>query len=258
MSGVLVTCRVTKSATSTRRSSVISSMPRSLARSADTNGSCATSFMPNEWARCATSLPMRPRPTTPSVLPASSTPSHFDRSHRPSTRAACACGTLRAWASSIAIVCSAVERMFDCGAFTTITPRAVATSTSTLSRPMPGAADDDEVGPRLEHLGRDLRGGPDDQRGGPRYHGEQLVGREAQLDVHVVAGVAELLQPAVGDLLGHEDARHRLPVWPGPVKGRQMVDLATCHAGSPPPRRPVSEGWCAQSAGNTPAAAPSR
>ena len=137
VSGVLVTCRVTKSATSTRRSSVISSMPSSWARSADTNGSWATSFMPNAWARWATSLPMRPRPTTPSVLSASSTPSHFDRSHRPSTRAAWACGMLRAWASSIAIVCSAVERMFDCGALTTITPRSVAASTSTLSRPMP-------------------------------------------------------------------------------------------------------------------------
>ena len=35
------------------------------------------------------------------------------------------------------MVCSAVVRMFDCGAFTTITPWVVAASVSTLSSPMP-------------------------------------------------------------------------------------------------------------------------
>ncbi len=73
----------------------------------------------------------------PSVLSASSTPSHFERSQRPATSAACAWGTLRAWASSNAMVCSAAERMLDCGALTTMTPAEVAASTSTLSRPMP-------------------------------------------------------------------------------------------------------------------------
>src|SRR5579872_609710 len=43
----------------------------------------------------------------------------------------------RAWARSRAMACSAADRMFDCGAFTTMTPRRVAASTSTLSRPMP-------------------------------------------------------------------------------------------------------------------------
>ena len=81
----------------------------------------------------------------PSVLSASSTPSHFERSQRPATSAAWAWGMLRAWASSIAIVCSAVVRMFDCGALTTITPCAVAASVSTLSRPMPARPDDHEV-----------------------------------------------------------------------------------------------------------------
>ena len=118
-------------------SSVSSSTPICFARSADTNGSYATSRIWNAFARSATSLPIRPRPTMPSVLSASSTPSHFERSHRPATSAACACGTLRAWLSSSAIVCSAAEMMFDCGAFTTITPRAVAAGTSTLSSPMP-------------------------------------------------------------------------------------------------------------------------
>ena len=73
----------------------------------------------------------------PNVLSASSTPSQRLRSQRPSTSAAWAWGTLRAWASSSAIVCSAADTMLLCGALTTITPRVVAASTSTLSSPMP-------------------------------------------------------------------------------------------------------------------------
>ena len=37
-------------------------------------------------------------------------------------------------------MCSAAETMFDDGAFTTITPRRVAASTSTLSSPIPARA----------------------------------------------------------------------------------------------------------------------
>src|SRR3712207_7493450 len=51
---------------------------------------------------------------SPNVLPCSSTPSHFERFHWPFLRSAFACGTLRACASSNAIVCSAAERMLDC------------------------------------------------------------------------------------------------------------------------------------------------
>ena len=126
-----------KSAWASRSSSSTTSMDSWRARSADTYGSWAMMRIPNPAARWATSRPMRPRPITPSVLSASSTPSHFERSHRPATSAACACGTLRAWDSSRAMVCSAAERMFDSGALTTITPRWVAASTSTLSSPMP-------------------------------------------------------------------------------------------------------------------------
>jgi hypothetical protein len=46
----------------------------------------------------------------------------------------------RACARSNAIVCSAALIVFDCGAFTTITPRRVAASTSTLSTPIPARA----------------------------------------------------------------------------------------------------------------------
>jgi hypothetical protein len=80
---------------------------------------------------------MRPKPSTPSVLPSSSTPPKRERSQRPCISAACACGTLRAIASSSATVCSAAETMFDCGALQTTIPRRVAAATSTLSTPTP-------------------------------------------------------------------------------------------------------------------------
>ena len=99
----------------------------------------------------------------PSVLSASSTPSHFERSQRPAHSAAWAWGMLRAWASSSAIVCSAAERTFDCGAFTTITPCAVAASTSTLSSPMPARPTTTRSLPGGQHVGGDLGGRADDQ-----------------------------------------------------------------------------------------------
>ncbi len=80
---------------------------------------------------------MRPNPSRPSVFSYSSTPPHFDRSQRPATSALCACGTLRASASSIANVCSAAVMTLDCGALATMMPRLVAASTSTLSTPTP-------------------------------------------------------------------------------------------------------------------------
>ena len=96
--------------------------------------------MPNANARCATIAPTRPSPMTASVFPCNSTPWKRSRSHRPVRRAASACGTFLACASMSAIVCSAADTMFDCGAFTTMTPRRVAASTSTLSRPIPARA----------------------------------------------------------------------------------------------------------------------
>src|SRR6266545_4304505 len=96
--------------------------------------------MPKASARCATMAPTRPTPTMPSVLPASSTPWKRSRAHVPPFRDAVAAGMFRTCARSRAIVCSAAETMFDCGAFTTITPLRVAASTSTLSRPIPARA----------------------------------------------------------------------------------------------------------------------
>ena len=80
---------------------------------------------------------MRPKPKIPSVLSMSSTPENFGRSQRPAVSEAWACGTLRASASSSAIVCSAAVTTFDWGALATTMPRLVAAATSTLSTPTP-------------------------------------------------------------------------------------------------------------------------
>jgi hypothetical protein len=69
---------------------------------------------------------MRPKPRIPSVFSYSSTPENFERSHLPLVSEACACGTLRASASSSAIVCSAAVTTLDCGALATTIPRLVA------------------------------------------------------------------------------------------------------------------------------------
>ena len=91
-------------------------------------------------AAAANSCPIRPSPTTPTVLSAISTPVNWLRFHSPARSEASAAGTFRATASSSATACSAAVTMFDCGALTTSTPRAVAAGTSTLSRPMPARA----------------------------------------------------------------------------------------------------------------------
>ena len=128
---------------SARRSSssrLTSSMPSCAARAGATYGSKAISRTSKAARRCATSWPILPRPTTPTVLPFSSTPVYALRFHCPLRRLASAAGMCRAVASSRAIACSAAETMFDVGALTTITPRAVAAGTSTLSRPTPARA----------------------------------------------------------------------------------------------------------------------
>ena len=90
-------------------------------------------------SRCATSWPILPSPTTPTVLPAARRRCTGCASTA-RRRVASAAGMCRAAASSSAIACSAAETMFDVGALTTITPRAVAAGTSTLSRPTPARA----------------------------------------------------------------------------------------------------------------------
>ena len=78
-----------------------------------------------------------------------------DRSQRPAMSAAWAWGTLRAWASSRAIVCSAADSMLDCGALTTMTPRGGGGLDVDVVEADAGPADDDQVGAGREHLGGD-------------------------------------------------------------------------------------------------------
>src|ERR1700722_10279447 len=91
-------------------------------------------------SRWATSCPIRPSPTTPTVLPKISVPENDERFHACSRSEASAAGIWRAADSSSANACSAALWMFDVGALTTSTPRSVAVFTSTLSRPTPARA----------------------------------------------------------------------------------------------------------------------
>ena len=167
---------------------------------------------------------MRPSPTMPSVLSASSTPSHLLRSQRPATSAEWAWGTLRAWASSSAIVCSAADTMLLCGALTTITPRVGGGVDVDVVEPDAGPADDEQVGAGGEHLVGDRGRRADDQGVGADDRLEQLLGGQPALHVDLVAGGAEAVQPAVGDLFGDEDAGHRTTCLPPPLRRHQRVE----------------------------------
>src|SRR6201987_778849 len=90
--------------------------------------------------RCATNCPMRPSPTTPTVLPKISVPENDDLFQACSRSEASAAGIWRAADSSSAKACSAALWMFDVGALTTSAPRSVAVSTSTLASPTPARA----------------------------------------------------------------------------------------------------------------------
>ena len=147
----------------------------------------------------------------PSVLPCSSTPSQRVRFHSPAWRSRSACGMLRACASSSAIVCSAADSTFDCGAFTTMTPRRVAASTSTLSRPIPARPTTTRSVAGLEHLGG-RPGSRCGSRARPRPAPRRAArsGESPSRTSTSSPARAHGLEPAVGELLGDEDALHRI------------------------------------------------
>ena len=130
-------CTVRKSARVKTSSNEAHSTSRSRACSGAMKGSCATIFIPNARARTATAHPMRPRPMIPRVLRCNSAPMKRFRSHFAAFTLLFACGTLRARATSKAIVCSAVVIVLPSGAFMTTMPRVVAAGTSMLSTPTP-------------------------------------------------------------------------------------------------------------------------
>ena len=96
--------------------------------------------MPNAASRSATSTPIRPSPTIPTVLSSSSTPEYLLRFQAPPLSAWLAGAMFRAVASSRPTASSAAEVMLEVGALTTMTPATVAALTSTLSRPTPARA----------------------------------------------------------------------------------------------------------------------
>ena len=141
------------------------------------NGSCATICISNARARCATSCPMRPRPTMPSVLPRSSLPVNFFFSHFCAFIAASAAGIGRASARMKAIASSATLMLLAPGAFITTMPRAVAASRSTLSTPVPARAMTRRRGAAAMRSARHLRRAAHDERVGV---GERRRGARAR------------------------------------------------------------------------------
>ena len=93
--------------------------------------------MPKARARRATSPPILPAPTSPSVLLLSSTPASPGVFHAISRTDRSAATTLRASARISAKVSSAAETVLPAGAFSTGMPRSVAASRSMLSTPAP-------------------------------------------------------------------------------------------------------------------------
>ncbi len=140
VSGVRGRCTEMKSLSRMSSSSPTSRTPSCAARAGCTYGSYAIRSVPKAAIRWATSTPMRPSPTTPTVLPCTSTPVYAERCHLPALSAALALAVCRAVVSSSATACSAAEMMLLVGAFTTSTPRAVAAGMSTLSSPTPARA----------------------------------------------------------------------------------------------------------------------
>src|SRR5215472_4230229 len=112
-------------------------MPCYLATTGETKGSCPTTVMPKARARRATSIPIRPSPTIPNVLPRSSVPCSDFFSHLPACIHSFARHTCRAIASIMASVCSATATAFAPGVFITAIPLRVAASRSMLSTPTP-------------------------------------------------------------------------------------------------------------------------
>ena len=167
--------------------------------------------MPNPAARAATSEPTRPSPTEPDrlageldALPVRALPPPVDQR-------GVRLGDIARLCQSNARVCSAAEMMLDCGALTTITPRRVASSTSTLSSPIPARATTCSVVAAAEHVGGHLGGASDDEGVVGTDLGRRASRRE--LGPHVDLEVLrQQIKPLFGQGLGdqHPHGQSRL------------------------------------------------
>ena len=102
------------------------------------------------------------------------------------------------------MACSAAETMLEVGALTTMTPRAVAAGTSTLSRPTPARATTLQPGRGGDGLGVDLGGAAHDDRVGLGQRGEQR-GAVGAVDVAHVEVVGQDVDGGGGQFLSDQD-----------------------------------------------------
>jgi hypothetical protein len=71
-----------------------------------------------------------------------------------------------------------------------------------------GATDHDQVGSGVEDLGGHLGCRPDHEGGGSGYGGHQLRSGQPQLDIDLVAGVAERIEGDLRESFGDEYTGH--------------------------------------------------
>ncbi len=113
-------------------------------------------------------------------------------------------------------MCSAADRMFDCGAFTTMTPRRVAAGDVHVVEADPGPAHHLQMAARGQHL-VGYAGGRADYESRRAIDGlEEVPGRQAQPDVDIMARLSEEVEAGLGDFFGYQDAGHG---GHGPTKG---------------------------------------
>ena len=145
----------------------------------------------------------------PSVLPLSSTPSHFVRFHAPDVQVAFGLRDVAGLREQHAPWCARrcrqhvrLRRVDDHHA------AARWRRDVDVVDPDAGPADDHQVVTGFEHLGGDLRGAADHERGRAAHRFEQFVGREPEPDVDVEAGAAHGVEAAVGEPFGDEHPLH--------------------------------------------------
>ena len=138
----------------------------------------------------------------------------------PRVSAACACGTLRASASSSAMVCSAAVITFDCGALATMIPRLVAASTSTLSTPTPARPITFRLVGAGDQVGGELASPSGSGSRRSRRSARPARRRSSPSPTSTSKRSRSSSTPGVGDLLRDED-RGRAPSRLTPQRGRR-------------------------------------
>ena len=174
------------------------------------NGSKPSTFMSSPAARRATSRPMRPRPTTPSVLPASCVPTNLLRCHLAGAERtwASAAGMWRARAMSRVMVCSAVLTRVAAGRVHDDDALAGGGGHVDVVHADAGAGDGPELAGVFEQVGGDRGAAADDDAVGGLERGFQLGALEAVALVEFKAGLAQQVEAGGFQFVADEDAWH--------------------------------------------------